>query len=149
MHRRIRAAREKGGDESIIPWLTTGTYGYVPPRSARATVWEAFLNGAAGITYFCFSDLNPGHVLEVSRALAAVAPLEDVIVDGEPAHDQVRITPASIRHSAIRLGERAGLLLANPGKEPCTAEWSWPGTSAGGRTPVPPNDAVLLDVRLQ
>lgn len=149
VHKRIRGARERGGSGLIIPWLTTGTYGYVPPRSARVMVWEAFLNGAGGITYFCFADFNPAHVLEVSRALAAVAPLEEVIADGEPAHDQVRVTPTSIRRSAMRLGDRAGLLLANPSEEPCTVEWAWPGTPANGRTPVPPNDAVLLDLRLR
>ncbi|MBT3375281.1 MAG: hypothetical protein HN742_23275 [Lentisphaerae bacterium] len=149
VHDRIRAARERGGNNRIIPWLTTGTYGRVRPVSSRVMVWETLLNGAGGVTYFCFADFNPAHTLEVSRALAAVAPLEDVIADGTPAHGEIRVHPGSIRHSAMRIGKHGGLLLANPGAEPCTAEWAWIGTNAAGRATIFPGDAVLLDLQLR
>lgn len=146
---RIRAARRLGGDSRIIPWLTTATYGYVPPRSARIIVWESLLNGASGFLYYCFADFNPAHLLEIARALAAVAPLEDIVVDGTPAHDQVHVADDTIRHSALRLGDRAGLLLVNTSSEQRTVEWAWKGTATRGRTTVPGGDARLLALSLE
>ena len=149
VHKRIRAGRRLGGDSRIIPWLTTATYGYVPPRSARIIVWENFLNGAGGLVYYSFADLNPAHVLEIARALAAVAPLEDVIADGTPAHSEVRVADDAIRHSALRLGNRAALLLVNTSDEQRAVEWAWRGAATSGTTTVPGGDARLLDLRLK
>ena len=149
VHECIRTARARAGNNRILPWLTTGTHGYVPPASARVMVWEALLNGAGGITYFCFSDFNPAHMLEVSRALAAAAPLEGVLAKGEPAHGQIQVKPVAIRCSAMRLGGRGALLLANPGEVACSVEWTWVGTKATGRVSVPARDAVLLDLDLR
>ena len=148
VHDRIRRARRIGGSNRIIPWLTTGTCGYVCPRSARVMIWETFLNGAGGLTYYCFADFNPAHLIEVARALAAVAPLEAVIAGGAAAHDQVRLGDDAIRHSAIRRDNRAALLLVNTTDRQRTATWRWDGTAARGHTTVPAMDAVLLDVRL-
>jgi hypothetical protein len=148
VHDRIRAARRLGGDSRIIPWLTTGTYGYVTPRDARIMVWETLLNGAGGVTYFCLDDLNPAHLLEISRALAAVADIEDVIVQGTPAHEQVQVVEPEIRHSAMRLSNRAGLLLVNTSSQDRRAHWRWEGTGASGDDLVPAGDAVLRALTL-
>ena len=148
VHDRIRAARRLGGDSRIIPYLTTGTCGYVTPRDARIIAWEALLNGAGGVTYYCFSDLNPAHLLEISRALAAVAGIEDVIVNGTPAHEQVRIAEPGIRHSAMRLGNRAGLLMVNTSKQDRRVHWRWEGGSGSGDELVPAGDGVLRTLTL-
>jgi len=149
VHERIRAARRLGGNSRIVPWLTTATYGYVQPSTARIMIWENFLNGAGGAMYYCFSDFNPAHLLEVARALAQIAPLEDIVIDGSPAHDEVRITAADIRHSALRLGNRAGLLLVNTSDEQRRVEWSWRGAKVRGTTIVPGHDACLLELDLR
>jgi hypothetical protein len=148
VHERIREARRLGGDSRIIPWLTTGTYGYVTPRNARLMVWETFLNGAEGLTYYCFDDMNPSHLLEISRALAAVAKTEDVIAKGAPAHEQVQVEEPEIRHSAMRLGGRAGLLLVNTSSQDRRAHWRWHGTRSSGDDLVPAGDAVLRTLTL-
>lgn len=143
VHDRIRTARRLGGDAPIIPWLTTGTYGYVTPANARIMVWEALMNGAAGLTYFCFADMNPAHLVEISRALAAVAPIEELIAAGQPAHDQFEVGDPAFRLSAMRLGNRAALLLVNTAAETRTTTWRWGVGGLGGEETVAAGEAVL------
>ncbi len=143
VHDRVRATRRLGGDSLIIPWLTTGTYGYVTPVNARIMVWEAFLNGAAGITYFCFSDMNPAHLVEINRALAAVASVEELIAEGSPAHDRFEVGDPAFRLSAMVLGDRAALLLVNTASDTRSTTWRWRGKEMTGKVTIPAGEAVL------
>ena len=80
--------------------------------------------------------------------MAAVAGIEDVIVNGTPAHEQIRIAEPGIRHSAMRLGNRAGLLMVNTSKQDRRVHWRWEGGSGSGDDLVPAGDAVLRTLTL-
>ena len=141
---RIRAAYRCNAAAPIIPWLTTGTCGYVPPAHVRVMLWEAMVNGASGITYYCFSDITPAQWLEMARALHALAAVEDVLVQGRPAHAEVTVNDPIIEISAKRAGSRMVILLTNPTAVPRPVVWHCPALHRSGKATVPAADAVLL-----
>lgn len=147
VHNHLRGCEKALPEVASIPWLTTATYGYVGPTEARLIVWEAFLNGSKGITYYQFEDFNPAHCIEISRALAAVAPFEDLIAAGVPAHKDFNVEPARIRLSARKHDGKALLLLVNPAEEAVTAHWTHSG-GTNGTVAIPPNDGLLIPVKL-
>lgn len=67
-----------------IPWLSTGTYGEFNPALTEPMVLEAILNGARGVTYFQFDDFDPLDFYYHSKALAALAPYEQLLQTGKP-----------------------------------------------------------------
>ncbi|MCX5641757.1 MAG: hypothetical protein NTY10_00720 [Candidatus Omnitrophica bacterium] len=67
----------------IIPWLSTGTYANIKPYREYQQVLETILNGAAGLTYFWYGDFDtPLEFYYQAKALAEIAPYEDLIMDG-------------------------------------------------------------------
>lgn len=148
VHKKIRQCRELSGSNNIIPWLTAATGGQVSPRNVRIMLWEALLNGSRGATYYWMGDFNPAQLYELCRALAEAAPLEDVIVDGAPAHTEFTVKPDTVRHSAVRSGSRAALLLVNPAEAEQSIEWRH-HSGQTGQTVLPPGEAQLLDITLK
>ena len=111
----------------IIPWLTAGTYGEFEPYKLEQMILEALLNGACGITYYCYTDFDtPLDFYYHAKALAEIAPYEDLIMDGEilePSGSNQQLT-----YSGIKRGNEMLLLVGNyrnaPGNTAYTAPFA-------------------------
>ncbi len=102
----------KTGKGVLLPWLTGGTFGEYPAEKLGATVLLCLLNGAAGITYYRYDDMDPMDYYHHALALAYVAPYEMLLVNGE------RIEEAGVDHprilcSAFGTREEALVFLGN------------------------------------
>ncbi len=84
-HDTVRADFEalKGKKGVILPWLTAGTYGEADSAAIEALILECFMNGATGITYFCFTDFDTALDYQAhALALAAIAPYQKLLLNG-------------------------------------------------------------------
>jgi len=148
IHQWVRTCRSRTKKNDIIPWLTTATYGYVSPVNTRLILWEAFCNGATGMTYYTLPDIQPSHYIEINKAFAAIMPLENIIVQGVPAFSEFTVNNKAVRISAVRLDKTAALLLVNTGSEAVSAEWQHRREKKSGTIQIPAADGVLLKVDL-
>ena len=147
IHSKIRKCRELN-KSNIIPWLTTQTAGKVSPKNARIMLWEALMNGAQGATYYSLTDLNPAQLYEICRALAAVAPIEDIIVKGDLAYDEFKVIKGIGRISAIRYGNKMALLVVNPTKQKQEIEW-FHNSGKKGKVIIDAMDGKLLAISIE
>jgi hypothetical protein len=99
-------------EKKIIPWLSAGCYGEFEPYKMEQMILEALMNGANGITYYCYYDFDtPMDFYYHAKALAEIAPYEDLIVDGkilEPEGSNKGLT-----YSGIKKGDEMLLLIGN------------------------------------
>jgi tetratricopeptide (TPR) repeat protein len=117
VHRSIRANYEVLKRRDILPWLSAGTYGEFEPRLLEQMILEALLNGACGITYYKFSDFDtPMDFYYQAKALAQVAPYEDLIADGEPC--ELKADNETLWYSACRKDDEVLLLVGNYDRAP-------------------------------
>ena len=80
----VRANHKLLKNKKIIPWLTPGCYGEYPSYKLEQMILEALINGSTGITYYQFQDFDtPLDFYYHAKALAEIAPYENLIVDGE------------------------------------------------------------------
>jgi hypothetical protein len=101
-----------------IPWLSTGTYGEVSPYKVEPMVLEALMNGANGITYFAYKDFDtPREFYYHAKALAEIAPYEDLLVDGEILTD-FEGSNKNLTYSAVRKGGEMLILIGNYKRDP-------------------------------
>jgi len=165
VHDAVRKDYLLAGRRVGIPYLTTGTYGDVTPTDVELMIYEAFLNGAAGITYYCFADFDsPIEYAAHAQALRTMAPFEPLLWQGtmqEPQCDNPALTV-----SAWGTGREMLILLANYARsDPQTANLRiaagrirhatnlrdgtslTPDPGAEFAVTVPTGDAVLLHVR--
>lgn len=147
VHKKIRECRSLSTTNNIIPWLTTSTGGKVSPRNVRIMLWEALVNGSCGVTYYCLTDFNPAQLYEVCRALAAIAPVEDIIFNGTQAYSEFKLVSGQARISAVKDGSKAVLLLVNPTAQEQTVKWLHK-SGKKGETVLKANDAELLTISL-
>jgi hypothetical protein len=147
IHKKIRQCRKLSKSNNIIPWLSTNTGGKVSPVNVRIMIWEALINGSCGITYYSLFDFNPAQLYEVSRALAAIAPVEDIVFYGKPAYNEFKITSGTARISATRLGKKAILLLVNPTKQKQKITWLHK-SGKKNKIEIPAQEAELIIISL-
>jgi len=125
VHNSIRANYKLLKTRKIIPWLTAGTYGEFEPYKLEQMILEALLNGACGITYYCYADFDtPLDFYYHAKALAEIAPYEDLIMDGEvlePTGSNKQLT-----YSGIRKGGEMLLLIGNYQNTPGSTTYSAP-----------------------
>jgi hypothetical protein len=127
VHNSIRANYKLLKSKTIIPWLTAGTYGEFEPYKLEQMILEALLNGACGITYYCYTDFDtPLDFYYHAKALAEIAPYEDLIMDGEilePSGSNKQLT-----YSGVKKGGEMLLLIGNyqnvPGNTAYTAPFA-------------------------
>ncbi|HQC51788.1 MAG TPA: hypothetical protein PLE92_01550, partial [Lentisphaeria bacterium] len=129
VHQRIRGNYQKMKSRRQIPWLSTGTYGEFEPYKVEMMVLEALLNGADGITYYCYGDFTdtPHDFYYHARALAMLRPYEDLIMDGEVleptgSNDQMF-------YSGIRQDKQMLLLVGNYYKAEESTTFAFPWAS--------------------
>lgn len=96
-----------------IPWLSPGTYGEFQPYKLEQMILEALMNGACGIYYFSYSEFDtPMDFYYHSKALAEIAPYEDILLDGEKLFDLAG-SNKNLTYSAVRKGNEMLLLIGN------------------------------------
>jgi hypothetical protein len=112
VHKIIRKNYQLLKKKVTLPWLTTGTGGKYDPYKLEQMILESLLNGSCGFTYFSYTDFDtPMFFYYHSKALAQIAPYEDIIVDG------TIMTPvgsnAELTYSGVRLKNQILLLVGN------------------------------------
>ncbi|MBT7302143.1 MAG: hypothetical protein HN849_21625 [Victivallales bacterium] len=119
VHDSIRSNYQVMKSRDIIPWLSTGTYGEHAPAKVEPMILESFLNGAMGITYYCYSDFDtPLDFYYHAKALATLAPYEDLLADGAPV--PVTTDNDLMAVSAYRNGQEMLILVGNYARTPTT-----------------------------
>lgn len=119
VHRTIRDNYQALGSRNIIPWLSTGTYGEHEPYKVEAMVLESVLNGASGITYYCFSDFDtPMDFYYHAKALAHIAPYQKLLTDGRPT--ELKTDNEALFVSGYRHGGELLVLVGNYQNTPRT-----------------------------
>lgn len=112
VHDSIRKNYHLMKNKAILPWLSAGTYGEVEPFTMEQMVLEALLNGACGITYYCYEDFDtPLDFYYHAKALAEVAPYEDLIVDGQVLNPTG--SNKDLTYSGVKKGSEMLLLIGN------------------------------------
>ena len=113
VHNNIRGNHALLGNKNLIPWLTAGCYGEFDSYKMEQMVLEALLNGARGITYYSFDDFtdSPLDFYYHLKALAAIRPYEDLVMDG--AVTEISGTNRDMTYSMLLKDGEALLLVGN------------------------------------
>jgi len=99
--------------KSIIPWLSTGTYGEYDPQLTEPMVLESILNGARGITYYSFSDFDPMDYYYHAKAIQQLKPYEHLLQEGKPI--PYKADNADLYYTAFASSNEALILVGNYG----------------------------------
>ncbi len=107
----IRANYKILGEKKIIPWLTAGTYGEFAPPLMEPMLYELFLNGGSGVTYYEFTDFDPEDYYYQAQALKVIAEHEPMLWRAKP--QEVKSDRNDLFLSMARDGSEALLLVGN------------------------------------
>ncbi len=113
IHKSIRLNyTASNGSRRIFPWLTAGTYGEFEPFNMELMIYEALLNGAEGFGYYWFGDFDtPLDFYYHAKALATLAPYQDILKHGKVRHPQG--SNPDLLYSMIENDKGALLLVGN------------------------------------
>lgn len=106
----LRRDRLKLGGNHNMPWLGNGDFGTFSGDMFCHALLECFCNGSVGVNLYSNRVLDADLLAGFARAIRAVAPVEDILVDGIPFDAEV-IGPGRV--SGMRLGEEIVLLVAD------------------------------------
>ena len=106
-----RADRKRLPKSDVIPWLTPGDSGTFPGEMFTWALLECFANGSRGVNFWSGRVWDAETLAAYARAIRMVAPVEDIIVDGQLVAG-VRCEPA-MRVSGMRRGDDLFLLIAD------------------------------------
>lgn len=107
----VRTDRARLPRSDVLPWLTPGDAGPLPGEAFTAAILECYANGARGTHFWSGRLWDTETLAALARAIRIVAPVEDVIVDGDLVRD-VRTDPP-VRVSGMRRGDESFLLIAD------------------------------------
>jgi len=107
----VRKDRQLLKHSDVIPWLSPGDAGVFPGWAFRDVVLECFANGARGLLFWSGRVWDTETLAAFADAVRIVAPVEDVIMDGELL-EGVKTDP-TVRVSGMRNGDVIFLLLAD------------------------------------
>jgi hypothetical protein len=108
---RVRADRAILPRSDILPWLTPGDAGMFPGDMFRYSLLECYANGARGLNFWGGKLWDTEVLAAYSRAIRNIAPVEDIIVDGELLAGATAEPAARI--SGMRRGNEMLLLVAD------------------------------------
>lgn len=113
VHDNIRGNHRLLGNKKLIPWLSTGCYGEFDSYKVEQMVLEALMNGAQGVTYYCFDDFtdSPLDFYYHLKALAEIRPYEDLVMDGVVT--EISGSVKEMTYSMLRNKNEALLLVGN------------------------------------
>lgn len=83
IHQTMAANYKALGNKKTIPWLTAGTYGEFDPKLIEPQIYETILNGAWGLTYYCFHDFDPMDYYYQAQAFRTLGPYDSLIAAGD------------------------------------------------------------------
>ena len=93
-----------------LPWITPGDAGTFPGESFYHVLLECFCNGSRGVNFWSSRVWDAELLASYARAVRAIAPVEDIIVDGKPFLPQV---DGAGRVSGMAHGDEMVLLVAD------------------------------------
>jgi len=108
----VREDRRQLPRSDVLPWLTPGDAGTFPAESLQWALLECYANGARGVYFWSSRVWDAESLIAYNRVVRAIAPVERLIVDGEPAGDAVSVD-APGRGSGIRRAGEMLLLVAD------------------------------------
>jgi len=79
----LRECRRKLVGNDNLPWLGTGDFGTFSGETFYYALLECFCNGSRGVNLFSNRTTDADLLAGYARAIRAVAPVEDILVDGE------------------------------------------------------------------
>lgn len=107
----VRENRSKLLKSDVLPWITPGDSGTFSGEAFRLALLECFCNGARGVYFWSGRVWDSDTLAGFAHAIRNVAPVEDIIVDGELLQG-ASCTPAA-RVSGMRDRDRMLVLLAD------------------------------------
>jgi hypothetical protein len=107
----VRTDRARLPKSDILPWLTPGDAGAFPGEIFRYALLECFANGARGLHFWSGRLWDTELLAAYARVIRNVAPVEDIIVDGELLTGAAAEPAARI--SGMRRGNQMLLLVAD------------------------------------
>ena len=126
----VRGNREKLPRSDVLPWITPGDAGTFSGESFRYVLWECYANGARGVLFWSGRVWDPENLVAMARAIKAIVPVEDVIVDGDLVRNVKADAPARV--SGMQKGDEMVLLVADyfrKSKEPLRIHLTFPKPS--------------------
>jgi hypothetical protein len=108
----VREDRSRLPRSDVMPWLTPGDAGVFPGESFQWALLECYCNGARGVYFWSGRVWDSESLIAYNRVVRAIAPVEQVLLDGELIGDAVS-AEAPGRVSGMRLGKEMVLLVAD------------------------------------
>lgn len=108
----VREDRAHLPKSDVLPWLTPGDAGTFPGESFQWALLECYANGARGVYFWSSRVWDSESLIAYNRVVRAIAPVEQILVDGELIGDAAR-AEAPGRVSGIRRGKEMVLLVAD------------------------------------
>lgn len=125
----VRTDRALLPKSDLLPWITPGDAGVFPAAAFEDALLECYSNGARGVLFWSGRVWDVESLAAMARVIRMVAPVEDVIVDGQLV-GEIRTSPA-VRVSGMRKGDAMFLLVADyAGTKPQTVEVELPAGPA-------------------
>ena len=93
-----------------LPWITPGDAGTFPGDSFYHALLECFCNGSRGVNFWSSRVWDAELLVSYARAIRAIAPVEDIIVDGKPLLPEI---DGAGRVSGMALNDEIVLLVAD------------------------------------
>jgi len=106
----VRKDRAKLPRSDQLPWITPGDAGTFPGEAFYHALLEVFCNGSRGVNFWSSRVWDGDLLAAYARAVRAVAPVEDILIDGQPFLPEVE---GPGRVSGMRLGDEIVLLVAD------------------------------------
>jgi len=106
----VRADRAKLPRSDQLPWITPGDAGTFPGEAFYAALLEVLCNGSRGVNFWSSRVWDADLLAAYARAVRAIAPVEAILVDGEPFIPELE---GPGRVSGMRLDDTVVLLVAD------------------------------------
>lgn len=109
---------ETGRDRSrlprsdVMPWNTPGDGGVFPGEAFQWSLLENYCNGAKGVWFWSWRVWDSEDLIAYNRVIRAIAPVEDVIVNGEPVGADAAVVGAG-RVRGMKHGDHMVLLVTD------------------------------------
>lgn len=108
----VRKDRERMARSDVLPWLTPGDAGTFPGESLQWALLECYANGARGVYFWSSRVWDAESLIAYNRVVRAIAPVEALIIGGEPVGEAASVD-APGRVSGIRRAGEMLLLVAD------------------------------------
>jgi hypothetical protein len=96
----------------VIPWLTPGDANPIPAEAFKWSILESYCNGARGVYFWSRNCWDGENLLAYSNAIRAIAPAEDIIMDGQLINNEAS-AEAPGHLSGMKNGNAMVLLISD------------------------------------